>query len=107
MVFTPLNLFYSSQVLCPRCEVGNVGSPKRKAKKGKESPKSNKKKTQRLNTLSDVEKALSDTKDSTSAVSAPHKDTEADDGIIETLIIRCSDSVYVSSTRWQLWRSCG
>ncbi|XP_010730368.2 lysine-specific demethylase 5B-B isoform X3 [Larimichthys crocea] len=56
------------EVLCPRCEVGNVGSPKRKAKKGKESPKSNKKKTQRLNTLSDVEKALSDTKDSTSAM---------------------------------------
>uniref|UniRef100_A0A671UZ86 [histone H3]-trimethyl-L-lysine(4) demethylase n=1 Tax=Sparus aurata TaxID=8175 RepID=A0A671UZ86_SPAAU len=58
----------SSQVLCPRCEVGNVGSPKRKAKKGKESPKSNKKKTPRLNTLGDVEKALSETKDSTSAM---------------------------------------
>ncbi|XP_070766627.1 lysine-specific demethylase 5B-B [Enoplosus armatus] len=56
------------EVLCPRCEVGNVGSPKRKAKKGKESPKSNKKKTPRLNTLSDVEKALSETKDSTSAM---------------------------------------
>lgn len=61
-------LFCSSQVLCPRCEVGNSGSPKRKAKKGKESLKSNKKKTPRLNTLSDVEKALSETKDSTSAV---------------------------------------
>uniref|UniRef100_A0A3Q0S285 [histone H3]-trimethyl-L-lysine(4) demethylase n=1 Tax=Amphilophus citrinellus TaxID=61819 RepID=A0A3Q0S285_AMPCI len=56
------------EVLCPRCEVGNVGSPKRKAKKGKESPKNNKKKTSRLNTLSDVEKALSETKDSTSAM---------------------------------------
>ncbi|XP_034551845.1 lysine-specific demethylase 5B-B isoform X1 [Notolabrus celidotus] len=56
------------EVLCPRCEVGNVGSPKRKAKKGKESPKSNKKKTPRLNTLSDVEKVLSETKDSTSAM---------------------------------------
>uniref|UniRef100_A0A671V219 [histone H3]-trimethyl-L-lysine(4) demethylase n=1 Tax=Sparus aurata TaxID=8175 RepID=A0A671V219_SPAAU len=56
------------EVLCPRCEVGNVGSPKRKAKKGKESPKSNKKKTPRLNTLGDVEKALSETKDSTSAM---------------------------------------
>ncbi|KAI3357475.1 hypothetical protein L3Q82_015889 [Scortum barcoo] len=56
------------EVLCPRCEVGNVGSPKRKAKKGKESPKSNKKKTPRLNSLSDVEKALSETKDSTSAM---------------------------------------
>uniref|UniRef100_A0A8C9ZGS1 [histone H3]-trimethyl-L-lysine(4) demethylase n=1 Tax=Sander lucioperca TaxID=283035 RepID=A0A8C9ZGS1_SANLU len=56
------------EVLCPRCEVENVGSPKRKAKKGKESPKSNKKKTPRLNTLSDVEKALSETRDSTSAM---------------------------------------
>ncbi|XP_059188294.1 lysine-specific demethylase 5B-B isoform X2 [Centropristis striata] len=56
------------EVLCPRCEVGNVGSPKRKAKKVKESPKSNKKKTPRLNTLSDVEKALSETRDSTSAM---------------------------------------
>ncbi|KAF3697213.1 Lysine-specific demethylase 5B-B [Channa argus] len=56
------------EVLCPRCEITNAGSPKRKAKKGKELPKSNKKKTPRLNTLSDVEKALSDTKDSTSAM---------------------------------------
>uniref|UniRef100_A0A4W6EE35 [histone H3]-trimethyl-L-lysine(4) demethylase n=1 Tax=Lates calcarifer TaxID=8187 RepID=A0A4W6EE35_LATCA len=56
------------EVLCPRCEVGNIGSPKRKAKKGKESPKSNKKKTPRFNTLTDVEKALSETKDSTSAM---------------------------------------
>ncbi|XP_068454053.1 lysine-specific demethylase 5B-B isoform X2 [Clinocottus analis] len=56
------------EVLCPRCEVGNVGSPKRKAKKGKESPKSNKKKSPRLNTLSDVEQALSETRDSTSAM---------------------------------------
>ncbi|XP_034028924.1 lysine-specific demethylase 5B-B isoform X2 [Thalassophryne amazonica] len=56
------------EVLCPRYEVGNVGSPKRKAKRVKESPK-NKKKTQRINTLSDVEKALSETKDSTSAMS--------------------------------------
>uniref|UniRef100_A0A3Q3JX86 [histone H3]-trimethyl-L-lysine(4) demethylase n=1 Tax=Monopterus albus TaxID=43700 RepID=A0A3Q3JX86_MONAL len=62
---SPLSLL---EVLCPRCEVGNVGSPKRKAKKGKESPKSNKKKTPRLNTLSDVEKALSETKDSSSAM---------------------------------------
>ncbi|XP_049920246.1 lysine-specific demethylase 5B-B isoform X2 [Epinephelus moara] len=56
------------EVLCPRCEVGNIGSPKRKAKKGKESPKNNKKKTPRLNTLSDVEKALSETRDPTSAM---------------------------------------
>uniref|UniRef100_A0A3Q2Y4L1 [histone H3]-trimethyl-L-lysine(4) demethylase n=1 Tax=Hippocampus comes TaxID=109280 RepID=A0A3Q2Y4L1_HIPCM len=54
------------EALCPRCEVGNEGSPKRKAKKGKESPKSTKKKGPRLNTVSDVEKALSEAKDSAS-----------------------------------------
>uniref|UniRef100_A0A665T0X5 [histone H3]-trimethyl-L-lysine(4) demethylase n=1 Tax=Echeneis naucrates TaxID=173247 RepID=A0A665T0X5_ECHNA len=53
------------EVLCPRCEIGNVRSPKRKTKKGKES---NKKKMLRLNTLTEVEKALSETKDSTSAM---------------------------------------
>lgn len=68
-------LFCLLQVLCPRCEVENLGSPKRKAKKGKESPKVNKKKTPRLNTLSDVEKVLSETKDSTSAVSIYYEDT--------------------------------
>lgn len=56
------------QVLCPRCEVVNASFPKRKAKKGKESPKSNKKKTSRINSLRDVEKVLSETKDSTSTV---------------------------------------
>lgn len=61
-----------SQVLCPRCEFVNEGSPKRKPKKGKESLKSNKKKTPRLSTLSDVEKVLSEVKDSTSAVSVIH-----------------------------------
>ncbi|XP_028308362.1 lysine-specific demethylase 5B-B isoform X2 [Gouania willdenowi] len=55
------------EVLCPRCEVGNVGSPKRKAKKGKLCPKSNKKKP-RLNAHSDVEKILLETKDATSAM---------------------------------------
>ncbi|XP_029994151.1 lysine-specific demethylase 5B-B-like isoform X1 [Sphaeramia orbicularis] len=55
------------EILCPRCEIGNIGSPKRKAKKAKESPKTNKKKT-RLNNLGDVEKALSETTDSTSAM---------------------------------------
>ncbi|XP_061530863.1 lysine-specific demethylase 5B-B isoform X2 [Phycodurus eques] len=54
------------KTLCPRCEVGPEGSPKRMAKKGKESLKNNKKKTLRLNTVSDVEKALSEAKDSTS-----------------------------------------
>ncbi|XP_077566727.1 lysine-specific demethylase 5B-B isoform X2 [Stigmatopora nigra] len=54
------------ETLCPRCEVANAGSPKRKAKKGKESPKNNKKKPLRLSTVSDVEKALSEAKDSAS-----------------------------------------
>ncbi|XP_017265109.1 lysine-specific demethylase 5B-B isoform X2 [Kryptolebias marmoratus] len=58
------------EVLCPRFEAGNVGSPKRKAKKGKDSLKSNKKKPARINTLSDVEKTLSETKDATSAMAA-------------------------------------
>uniref|UniRef100_A0A096LQ09 [histone H3]-trimethyl-L-lysine(4) demethylase n=1 Tax=Poecilia formosa TaxID=48698 RepID=A0A096LQ09_POEFO len=40
------------EVLCPRFEAGAVGSPKRKAKKGKESLKNNKKKPTRLNSLS-------------------------------------------------------
>lgn len=59
----------SPQALCPRCEVGNMSCPKRKAKKGKEMSKGSKKKTPRLNTLSDVEKALIESKDSTSTVS--------------------------------------
>lgn len=78
-------LFCSSQVLCPRCEVGNVGSPKRKPKKGKESPKSNKKKTPRLNTLSEVEKALSETKDSTSAVSVVFLRVAYKDNVLGTV----------------------
>ncbi|PWA31798.1 hypothetical protein CCH79_00006511 [Gambusia affinis] len=56
------------EVLCPRFEAGAVGSPKRKAKKGKESLKNNKKKPTRLNCLSDVEKSLSEAKDPNSAM---------------------------------------
>ncbi|XP_062248661.1 lysine-specific demethylase 5B-B isoform X1 [Platichthys flesus] len=56
------------EVLSPRLDFGNIGSPKRKIKKGKESPKSNKKKTPGLNSLTDVERALSEHKDSTSAM---------------------------------------
>lgn len=63
-----MTLICFMQVLCPRCEVGNASSPKRKAKKGKELPKNNKKKTLRINSPSDVEKVLSETKDSTSTV---------------------------------------
>uniref|UniRef100_A0A3B4AC24 [histone H3]-trimethyl-L-lysine(4) demethylase n=1 Tax=Periophthalmus magnuspinnatus TaxID=409849 RepID=A0A3B4AC24_9GOBI len=54
------------EILCPRCEVSSLGSPKRKAKKGKESPKNNKKKTTKPSNLGEVEKALSETNDSTS-----------------------------------------
>lgn len=55
------------QVLCPRFEVG-AGSPKRKSKKAKDCIK---KKMVKLDCLSDVEKALLETKDTTSAVSTP------------------------------------
>uniref|UniRef100_A0A1A8QY42 [histone H3]-trimethyl-L-lysine(4) demethylase n=1 Tax=Nothobranchius pienaari TaxID=704102 RepID=A0A1A8QY42_9TELE len=57
------------EVLCPRFEAGNAGSPKRKVKKGKESTKSTKKKSARVNSVSDVDKALSETTDATSAMS--------------------------------------
>uniref|UniRef100_A0A1A8GR66 [histone H3]-trimethyl-L-lysine(4) demethylase n=1 Tax=Nothobranchius korthausae TaxID=1143690 RepID=A0A1A8GR66_9TELE len=57
------------EVLCPRFEAGNVGSPKRKLKKGKESAKSTKKKSARVNSVSDVDKALSEATDATSAMS--------------------------------------
>ncbi|XP_061760007.1 lysine-specific demethylase 5B-B isoform X2 [Nerophis ophidion] len=68
LVFLQKNMAHSLlEVLCPRCEVGNESSPKRKAKKGKESPKSNNKKTLSLNTAIDLEKVLSDAKDSASA----------------------------------------
>uniref|UniRef100_A0A8C6VU56 [histone H3]-trimethyl-L-lysine(4) demethylase n=1 Tax=Nothobranchius furzeri TaxID=105023 RepID=A0A8C6VU56_NOTFU len=57
------------EVLCPRFEAGNAGSPKRKVKKGKESTKSTKKKSARVSSVSDVDKALSETTDATSAMS--------------------------------------
>lgn len=55
-------------MLCPRCE---VGSPlKRKIKKTKgDAVSCGKKRTGRLDSLNDVEKALSESKDSASAVS--------------------------------------
>uniref|UniRef100_A0A673XQF6 [histone H3]-trimethyl-L-lysine(4) demethylase n=1 Tax=Salmo trutta TaxID=8032 RepID=A0A673XQF6_SALTR len=55
------------EVLCPRCEV-EAGSPKRKSKKAKDITQHSKKKMVKLDCLSDVEKALSETKDSASAV---------------------------------------
>uniref|UniRef100_A0A8C6UEK1 [histone H3]-trimethyl-L-lysine(4) demethylase n=1 Tax=Neogobius melanostomus TaxID=47308 RepID=A0A8C6UEK1_9GOBI len=56
------------EILCPRCEVSSLGSPKRKAKKGKESPKNSKKKSLKPSDLGEVEKALTETNDSTSAL---------------------------------------
>uniref|UniRef100_A0A673XMG1 [histone H3]-trimethyl-L-lysine(4) demethylase n=1 Tax=Salmo trutta TaxID=8032 RepID=A0A673XMG1_SALTR len=55
------------EVLCPRCEV-EAGSPKRKSKKAKDITQHSKKKMVKLDCLSDVEKALSETKDSASAL---------------------------------------
>ncbi|XP_062314993.1 lysine-specific demethylase 5B-B isoform X1 [Osmerus eperlanus] len=55
------------EVLCPRCEVGHW-SPKRKSKKAKDSPQHSKKRMVRLDCLSDVERALLESKDSTSAM---------------------------------------
>ncbi|KAB5567328.1 hypothetical protein PHYPO_G00231500 [Pangasianodon hypophthalmus] len=55
------------EVLCPRCEVGS--SLKRKMKKTKgDGVSCGKKRTGRLDNLSDVEKALSESKDSASAM---------------------------------------
>ncbi|KAJ8258050.1 hypothetical protein GJAV_G00192630 [Gymnothorax javanicus] len=55
------------EVLCPRCEVG-TGSPRRKAKKTKDVAQNGKKKPVRLDSLCDVERALSESKDSASAM---------------------------------------
>ncbi|XP_061114358.1 lysine-specific demethylase 5B-B-like isoform X2 [Conger conger] len=55
------------EVLCPRCEVG-AGSPRRKAKKLKDPVQHGKKKPLKLDCLSDVERALCDSKDSASAM---------------------------------------
>uniref|UniRef100_A0AAR2LGP4 [histone H3]-trimethyl-L-lysine(4) demethylase n=1 Tax=Pygocentrus nattereri TaxID=42514 RepID=A0AAR2LGP4_PYGNA len=55
------------EVLCPRCEVGSSLKRKMKKTKGDAVP-CGKKRTGRLDSLSDVEKALSDSKDSASAM---------------------------------------
>lgn len=101
-------------MLCPRCEVGNACSPKRKAKKGKELPKSNKKKTPRFSTLGDLEKALSETKDSTSTVSVYRLEFSAEINTQRALGFRINELSYQEMmrpgfgfSRWQLWRSCG
>uniref|UniRef100_A0A3Q1JVE1 [histone H3]-trimethyl-L-lysine(4) demethylase n=1 Tax=Anabas testudineus TaxID=64144 RepID=A0A3Q1JVE1_ANATE len=55
------------EVLCPRCDVGN-GHQKSRSKKGKEHPQISKKVSTKLELLCDVERALSESKDSASAM---------------------------------------
>jgi len=55
-------------VLCPRCDIGTLGL-KRKQKKLKEPMPSGKKRSTKLESLSDLERALSESKDTASAVS--------------------------------------
>lgn len=56
------------QVLCPRCDVG-AGHQKSKSKKSREAIQISKKSSTKFDSLSDVERALSESKDSASAVS--------------------------------------
>ncbi|KAL1020953.1 hypothetical protein UPYG_G00006830 [Umbra pygmaea] len=56
------------EVLCPRCEI-ETGSPKRKWRKSKEVTVQSRN-TMQLQSLSDLEKALSESTDSTSALAA-------------------------------------
>lgn len=56
------------QVLCPRCDVG-TGNQKSRSKKAKETTQIIKKSSTKLESLCDVERALSESKDSASAVS--------------------------------------
>ncbi|XP_036386380.1 lysine (K)-specific demethylase 5Ba [Megalops cyprinoides] len=55
------------EVLCPRCEVGTVAQ-RAKSKKAKDPAQCGKRKLVRLGSLSDVERALSESKDSASAM---------------------------------------
>lgn len=55
-------------MLCPRCEASAAGQ-KPKSKKAKDMVQCSKKKTPKLDSVSDVERALSESKDSASAVS--------------------------------------
>lgn len=55
------------QVLCPRCDIGTSGF-KRKTKKTKESVPNGKKKSTKLESLCDLERALSECKETVAAV---------------------------------------
>ncbi|XP_012736578.2 lysine (K)-specific demethylase 5Ba [Fundulus heteroclitus] len=63
---SPLSLL---EVLCPRCDVGS-GHQKCRSKKVKEASQLNKKASPKLESVFDVERALSESKDSASAMSA-------------------------------------
>ncbi|XP_029357664.1 lysine (K)-specific demethylase 5Ba isoform X2 [Echeneis naucrates] len=56
------------EVLCPRCDLG-TGHQKSRSKKTRETPQISKKALTKLESLSDVERALSESKDSASAMS--------------------------------------
>lgn len=62
------NVCLCFQVLCPRCDVG-TGHQKSRSKKAKETTQISKKSSTKLESLCDVERALSESKDSASAVS--------------------------------------
>uniref|UniRef100_A0AAQ4P626 [histone H3]-trimethyl-L-lysine(4) demethylase n=1 Tax=Gasterosteus aculeatus aculeatus TaxID=481459 RepID=A0AAQ4P626_GASAC len=55
------------EVLCPRCDVG-TGHTRLKSKKGKEASQINKKSATKVESLCDVDRALSESKDSASAM---------------------------------------
>ncbi|KAM4613210.1 lysine (K)-specific demethylase 5Ba isoform 2-T2 [Polymixia lowei] len=55
------------EVLCPRCDVG-MGPQKTKSKRAKEATQNSKVNSSKLDSLSDVERALSESKDSASAM---------------------------------------
>lgn len=57
------------EVLCPRCDVGLLGS-KRKPRKAKEPLPSGKKRSGRLESLSDLERVLAESKETASAMAA-------------------------------------
>lgn len=54
-------------MLCPRCDIGTLGF-KRKPKKLKEPVPNGKKKSTRLESLNDLERALSESKETAAAV---------------------------------------
>uniref|UniRef100_A0A8D3CA95 [histone H3]-trimethyl-L-lysine(4) demethylase n=1 Tax=Scophthalmus maximus TaxID=52904 RepID=A0A8D3CA95_SCOMX len=55
------------EVLCPRCDIG-TGHQRSRSKKAKEAPQINKKAAAKMESLCDVERALSESKDSASAM---------------------------------------